>query len=173
MLVDEYGFSFLEPLSTTWAPCGHTPVLRRVSKRRRVWSGFVGLTLSGRLLQRLFPESIKGKQVIEGLTYLRRQLGRTFILVWDRSPVHRAKKVQRYLAAHPDIIQEWLPSYAPELNPEEYAHGYVKRRVKNCLSNNEDEMRHLLLTEFARLRHRPDLLLSFFHHAGLTVKQLW
>jgi hypothetical protein len=26
---------------------------------------------------------------------------------------------------------------------------------------------------FARLRHRPDLTLSFFRHAGLSVKQLW
>jgi transposase len=26
---------------------------------------------------------------------------------------------------------------------------------------------------FARLRHRPDLIISFIHHAGLSVKQLW
>jgi hypothetical protein len=33
-------------------------------------------------------------------------------------------------------------------------------------------MRQMLNRGFARLRRRPDLLLSFFHAAGLSVQQL-
>jgi transposase len=68
---------------------------------------------------------------------------------------------------------EWLPPYAPELNPEEYCHGNVKQRLKNATPANALQICRMLDRGFARLRRRPDLLLSFVHEAGLTVKQLW
>jgi len=77
-----------------------------------------------------------------------------------------------YLATHTEISVEELPAYAPELNPEEYCHGNVKNRLRNARPADKIEMRHMLNRGFARLRHRPDLLLSFFHAAGLSVRQL-
>ena len=68
---------------------------------------------------------------------------------------------------------EELPAYAPELNPEEYCHGNVKQHLKNARPSTKAEIRSSLDRGFGRLRHRPDLLLSFFHAAGLSVKQLW
>jgi hypothetical protein len=53
-------------------------------------------------------------------------------LVWDRAPIHRSKKVTVYLAEHPEIVVEWLPPYAPEINPEEFCHGNVKQQIKNA-----------------------------------------
>lgn len=64
---------------------------------------------------------------------------------------------------------EELPPYSPELNPEEYCHGNIKQRLKNARPANEAEMRSMLNQGFARLRRRPDLLLSFFQAAGLAV----
>jgi hypothetical protein len=49
----------------------------------------------------------------------------------------------------------------------------VKRRLKNCISDHADELRHLVNTGFSYLRHRPELELGFFQLAGLAVKQLW
>ena len=68
---------------------------------------------------------------------------------------------------------EWLPPYAPEINPEEFCHGNVKQHLKNVTPENSAEMRQMVNRGFARLRHRPDLILVFFHQAGLVVKQLW
>jgi transposase len=93
--------------------------------------------------------------------------------VWDRAPIHTAGVVADYLAAHPEVIVEWLPPYAPELNAEEYCHGNVKRHLKNAVPATREELRMMVNRGFARLRHRPDLMLSFFHRAGLSVKQLW
>lgn len=95
------------------------------------------------------------------------------MLIWDQSRVHKAKSVQAYLAQHPEIHVEYLPAYAPELNPEEYCHGSIKRQMKNGIYQSKHEIRQHLDQGFARLRKRPDILLSYFQHAGLNLNQLW
>lgn len=173
MFFDEFGFSYLEPLAHTWAPKGQRPILRRVTRERRAVSTAVGLTLSGRIYKRHFTGGMKSQHVIEALEHLLRYLPEGFLLIWDRAKIHTSKATTAYLTQHPHILVEELPAYAPELNPEEYCHGNVKRRLKNATPANPQEIGQLLDRGFARLRRRPDLLLSFFHEAGLVVKQLW
>jgi transposase len=170
---DETGFSFLAPLGRTWAPRGKRPVVRRVTRERRVLSTAIGLTLSGKIYKRHFDGSIDSDAVIETLQHVGRHLRGRWILVWDRSPTHTSKKTTAYLAEHSEIDVEWLPPYAPEINPEEYCHGNVKQNIKNALPSDKREMRRMVDRGFARLRRRPDLILGFFHHAGLSVKRLW
>jgi hypothetical protein len=43
MFEDEFGFSFCEPVATTWAPRGQTPVLKGVGKYQREVSTMVGV----------------------------------------------------------------------------------------------------------------------------------
>jgi transposase len=81
--------------------------------------------------------------------------------------------VKAFLEEYPNIHMEYLPAYAPELNPEEYCHGNVKRRMKNAVLHSKAEIRGSLDQGFARLRKRPDILLSCFQHAGLQLNQLW
>lgn len=147
--------------------------MRRVTKQRRVLSTAVGLTVSGRIYKRHFRQAIAGTDLVVALEHLRRHIGGPFILIWDRAPTHRAGVVRRYLADHPEITIEWLPPYAPEINPEESCHGNVKQHLRNATPANVGEMGRLVDGAFARLRHRRDLILGFFHHAGLTIKQLW
>lgn len=173
MFYDEVGFSFLEPLGHTWAPKGQRPVLRRVSRERRVLSTAVGLTLSGKIYKRHFDGPMDSADVIEALAHLQRHMPGKFILIWDRANIHTSGKTMVYLAEHAHIIVEWLPPYAPEINPEEYCHGNVKQHLKNATPANKEEIRTMVNRGFARLRHRPDLLLSFVHAAGLSVRQLW
>ena len=96
-----------------------------------------------------------------------------FLLVWDRASIHRAAPVREFVRSHPKICVEALPAYAPELNPEEYAHGNIKAHLLNSAPKNRAEMRQGLNRGFARLRRRKDLLLACFKHAGLAVNQSW
>lgn len=159
-------------MATTWARKGIRPVFRRVTSDRRALSTAVALTLSGRIYKRHFNGSIKSEQIIETLQHLQRHVPDKIILVWDRARIHISKKVRAYLCDHPEIDVEFLPAYAPELNPEEYCHGNVKQGLKNAHPTSKPEMRSMLNRGFARLRQRPDLLLSFFHAAGLSVRKL-
>ncbi len=173
MFFDEFGYSFLDPLGHTWAPRGHPPILRRVTSQRREVSTAVGLTLSGHIYKCHFEHSIHGPDIITALQHLQRHVPGRIVLVWDRSPTHKACVVSESLASQPDLYVEWLPGYAPEINPEEYCHGNAKKHLKNATPADKRQVRQMLDREFARIRRRPDLIPGFFHRAGLTVRRLW
>lgn len=127
----------------------------------------VALTTGGRLLKRHFPHAVHGDDVLVALRHFRRHLRGPLILVWDRLSAHRGRQVQAFIEADPELHLEWLPPYAPDLNPEEYAHGNIKHHLGNAVPPSVCELRIQVNRSFARLRHRRDLLQSFFYHAGL------
>ena len=143
-----------------------------MTKERRALSIAVALTISGKIYKKQFEGSINSKKLIKTLEHVQRQMPGTFILIWDRARIHLSKITKAYLQNHPEILIEQLPAYAPELNPEEYCHGNVKQHLKNARPQCKQALRSMLNRGFARLRRRPDLLLSFFHAAGLSVRKL-
>ncbi len=169
--IDEAGFSFQPGAGPTWAPKGQTPVLRRISQRRQAATA-IGLTASGRICKQQFDHAIHGEGTVAHSEHLGRQVRGPKIIIWDRLQAHRSAVVKAFLAEHPEIDVEWLPPYAPALNPGEGCHGNVKERMRKATPETESEIRAHGDRGFARLRRRPDLLLSFLRHAGLRVKRL-
>ena len=141
-----------------------------MTKDRRALSTIAAITLTGKIYKLHFAGSLSGVQVVQFLKHLQRQILGEIILIWDRARIHTGKIAQSYLQDHPEVHSEYLPAYAPELNPEEYCHGYVKRSLKNARPENKKDMQTLLNHGFARLRRKPSLLLKFFHSAGLSVR---
>ena len=64
---------------------------------------------------------------------------------------------------------EWLPGYAPELNPEEPCNNAVKLAMLNAVPESIDALRALARVNFARLSRKPQMLAHLFHDAGLSV----
>lgn len=153
---------------------GHAPVLRRLSKRREV-SSLVAVTapLDGaraHLYARHFLGTVHASEVLAALRYFRRRIGQPLVIVWDHLTAHRAAVVRDFLAAHPaDFQVEWLPGYAPELNPEEQCNNCVKLAMLNAAPASIEAMRRLARVNFTRLGRKPHLLHHFFAHAGLNV----
>jgi transposase len=78
--------------------------------------------------------------------------------------------LRRNLAAHPqDYEVAYLPPYAPELNPEEQCNAFVKRAMENALPGSVADLHRLARREFGRLQRRPEMIVRFFRHAGLSV----
>jgi transposase len=175
--VDETGSTFRARFGTTWAPVGHPPRLRRVSKRREV-SSVVALLAPGRrrparLYARHFKGSVHGKQVAVALRHFRRKAGRPLVVVWDRLGTHRAREVKALVEAHPDdFFLEELPPYSPELNPEEGCNSQVKADMRNALPDSVEALHRQVRSAFIRLAHRPTALRGFFHRAGLSLRGL-
>jgi transposase len=83
------------------------------------------------LFFRVHPRNIKCGEVVVFLRGLFRHLRGPIVLVWDRSLIHRGKMLKRLLARCKRVEEEWLPAYAPELNPAEYVWAQSKRKLAN------------------------------------------
>lgn len=95
------------------------------------------------------------------------------LIVWDGLPAHHSKATLAFLTSHAkDFAIEVLPSYAPELNPEEECNAMVKAAMKNLVPNSINELEAHARREFRRLQRQPQLIRSFFHHAGLGVARI-
>lgn len=123
-----------------------------------------------RLYARHFLGCVHAEEVILALRYFRARIGRPLVIVWDHLSAHRARVVRDFLDRHANDFQvEWLPGYAPELNPEEQCNNCVKLAMLNATPRSDDELRALARRQFQRLGQKPHLLLHFFAHAGLSV----
>jgi len=119
---------------------------------------------------RLHPGSIKQPQVLDYLRALKRHLrGRKAILLWDRLPAHRGGKVQAYLRQQASwLTMEYLPPYAPELNPVEYFWSHLcGTDLANFVGDDLQHVRRQARRGACRVRHRPGLGRAFLKHSGL------
>ena len=110
----------------TWAPRGQTPILE-FNFNWKSLSVVAGLTFLS-FYFRLYAGAVKSPQVIDFLQALVQHIRKPLLLVWDRLPAHRSRLVRDYIDQLDGRIQvEYLPAYAPELNPVEYIWGYWKQ----------------------------------------------
>ena len=124
--MDESGLSERPHRVRTWSPRGQTPVLQ-YSFNWKCLSAIAGITIWN-FYFRLFPGSIKAPQIIEFLEHLHRHLGGRLTVIWDGLPAHRSRLVRAFIAEQRGgMVVEFLPAYAPELNPVEYIWGYCKQ----------------------------------------------
>jgi transposase len=174
IFLDESGFSESPSLRRTWAPKGQTPVVVVPFNWKRL-SAIAGLltTPSARrvgLCLRLHPGSIKQPQVIDYLRALKSHLrGRKAILLWDRLPAHRGAKVQAHLQRQRSwLTTEFLPPYAPELNPVEYFWGHLSGTdLANYIGDDLKAVRRRVRSASCRVRCCADLGRAFLKHSGL------
>ena len=115
--------------------------------------------------------SVVSADVVDFLQALRPEIPRRMILLWDRLPAHKSRQTRSYLeaATQPGWLQlEWLPPYAPELNPVEYLWGHLDGGVMaNYAPSTLREIRQRVECGAQRIRRRPDVLRGFLKASGL------
>ena len=84
---------------------------------------------------RLFPGAIRSPQIIQFLAHLLRHIPGKLPIVWDGLPGHRSRAVWQFVQQQRGRLWlEYLPGYAPELNPVEYLWSHWKQaRVTKLL----------------------------------------
>ena len=162
----------LQPLRRrTWAPRGQTPV-QYVWDRHDHFSVLGALSLAPWALRiglyfRLFDHNVTAIDVVEFVKQLHRQLGRRFILVWDRWSVHRS--TARQLARYDWLQVEYLPAYAPELNPVEQVWNHTKYGdLANFVPADAENLRQSIVGSLNHQRADQRLKYSCFRKAKLA-----
>jgi transposase len=107
--------------------------------------------------------------VIDFLEALVRQINGPLLVVWDRLAAHRSRLVRDHLASLKGHIQvEYLPGYAPELNPVEYIWAYWKQHeLPNVCPKDYWQLGEAARRTLRRMRRRPRLITAFWKQASL------
>lgn len=93
------------------------------------------------------PYNIRSAEILRFLKALCRHIPSGFTLVWDRHRPHWAKNVQTWLAARKRIVVEYLPPYAPDLNPVEWVWSHTKYSdLANFAPDNLRKLEHAVVT---------------------------
>lgn len=153
----------------TWSPRGQTPVLQYSFNWKQL-SAIAGIS-AWQFYFRLFPGTIRGPQLVEFLKALRRQIRGKLLIIWDGLKAHRSRVVREYVeAADGDIQLEYLPAYAPELNPVEYIWGHLKtHEIGNLCAHHLSEVRNLARRRLQSMQRRPTLVTAFWKQAELPL----
>jgi transposase len=172
LLWDESGFFLTPTVRRTLAPRGRGAVLECWDRRDRL-SAISCISLSPvrgltNLYFRVLEHNATGEDVVEFLGELRRALG-PLTVVWDKNQIHsKAKVVKVFLKAHPDVVAEDFPGYAPDLNPDEGVWGWTKYgRLANLAAEDVEELWDHVVEELGELKFQPDLLKAFIRQTGL------
>ena len=162
---DETSLSTSDPRGRGFAPTGKTPVRTVLSQRRSV-SFLSTISNTGTLRFMVLKKAIDAPTLIRFFRRLCRDAGRKVIVILDNLNVHKARDVRDWVAAHADAIELcYLPSYAPELNPDEYLNGDLKLSVaKRAPARDRAALLRTATSRLRSLQQQPDRIKKFFHH---------
>jgi transposase len=171
--VDESGFMLQPVCRRTWAPRGQTPIQHAWDRHDRL-STIAAITHSPRrqrlgLFFQIRPHNIRGPDMVRFLRALHRQLRQPIVLVWDRYSVHRSAARLLREAGCKWLHVEWLPGYAPDLNPVEAIWSHTKYSdLANYIPEDADHLLDAVGDSLNDLHYNQRLLSSFFDWADLT-----
>lgn len=164
-------FKTVANVRRTWAPIGKTPLFKHSYRRDRI-SVISSITVSpsGKRLGlyfRFHTINITGVEVIRFLRHLLRHLRGPVVLLWDGGTIHRRVIVQDFLRKHKRLHVHRFPSYAPELNPDEFVWTKAKHALSNGAPQDITRLGTRLRRSIHRIRGSQRLLWSCIHASDL------
>ena len=154
----------------TWAPIGQTPVHRSWDRHDRL-SAISAVTVSPKrkhlgLYFDILDHNVKTDDFEQFIVSLKRRVGGPMTLVMDRYQVHRSAAKRLKARYGRGIVIEWLPAYAPELNPDEQVWNRAKHvDMANFIPDDVLSLGGAAAEPFRHTRRQQGLVRSFCHHA--------
>jgi transposase len=112
-----------------FAPKGKTPVVRQPAKRFHS-SLISAINNQGKIQWMALSKALDAELFIDFLKRLIKHRKRKIFLIVDNLRVHHSKLVKEWLEEHKARIELfYLPSYSPELNPDEYLNNTLKQTI--------------------------------------------
>jgi transposase len=169
VFIDESGFSQRPSRVRTWSPIGQTPVIQYHFNWAQL-SVIAGLA-RWHCYFKLYPGTIDRHRVVEFLQALVRTMPSKLLIIWDGLQAHRSRIVRDYVDSLEGRIHvQFLPPYAPELNPVEYIWAWMKRHaMANFCPDTFAELTHMTKTKLRSVKRRPSLILACWQQTKLAL----
>lgn len=166
---DETGLRSDDVRGRGYAPKGQTPVLR-INARREGLSLISTVTNKGEMRWRIFSGALNAKILIDFLKRLTRKADRKLFLILDNLRVHHSKVVQQWLAENSGRIEVfYLPSYSPELNPDELLNADLKQRVTTAApARTKQALARTAVSALRSIQKQPERVQHYFQHKDVS-----
>lgn len=166
---DETGVRNDENSSRGYAPKGKTPIMRLNANRKSI-SMISAITNQGKLRFMVYKDAMNADLFTRFMGRLIKDAGRKVFLVVDNLRTHHSKPVKEWLDAHKDEIEVfYLPSYSPELNPDEYLNCDMKAAVHSGLpARNEKALKTKVVSHMRKLQKLPKRISKYFTHPKIN-----
>jgi transposase len=160
---DEMGLRSDHVCGRTYGRRGKTPVIPGTGQRFGCQM-ISAITNRGRLYFMVFKPRFRAEVLVEFLRRLIRQISRYIFLIIDQHPVHIAMKVKKWLRKNEARIQVfYLPSYSPDLNPDEKLNQDVKSNaVGRRRPHTPEEMVRNVRSYLYSRQKNPQLIKRYF-----------
>ena len=162
---DETGVQTGENRQRGYSPKGTAPIANITAKKSRI-NMLSSITNGGKVRFMLYRKTMNGKLLIKFMKRLIKDTGRKVFFILDNLPAHHGKVVKEWIEANEEQIEVfYLPSYSPELNPDEYLNSNLKGRVHSGMPpRNEKDLTKKTRSFMKTLQRRPNHVRNFFKH---------
>lgn len=153
----------------SYAPRGHTPAIRLSARCRRV-NLISTVTNQGKVRFMVYENSMNADTLIKFLKRLIKGSKRKIYLILDNLRVHHSKVVKKWVKEHKDDIAIFfLPSYSPELNPDEYLNCDLKAGVHSkAPARTRGQLKRKAVSHLRMLQKLPKRVVKYFKHPKIA-----
>ncbi|WP_456303116.1 IS630 family transposase [Streptomyces mirabilis] len=168
---DEAGQSMTPPRARSWGRRGRTPVVCvRGRGSGRVSMAGLSCYKPGKRSRMFYsvreyrgrkgePKGIGWRDLRDLLVRAHIQLGGPIVLVWDNLRMHLVEPLREFIADHADWLTVFqLPSYSPDLNPQEGIWSLVKRDIGNLAAADLGQIARAVKRRLKQIQYRPELV---------------
>ena len=148
----------------SYAPAGKTPVAMAIGGTRQKLSMIATVTNQGKTRWMIIDDAFDADKLIEFLQALIKDAGKKVFLILDNLRVHHSKLVKAWVAEREDQIELfYLPSYSPQLNPEERLNADLKQKMgKRVPVRTKARLRDAANEHMTLLEQCPERVIAYF-----------
>ena len=160
---DEMGLRSDHACGRSYGRRGETPVIPGTGQRFGC-NMVSAITNRGRLYFMIFKRRFRAEVLMEFLRRLVHQVLRYIFLIIDQHPVHVAAKVKKWFKKNEERIQVfYLPSYSPDLNPDEKLNQDVKSNaVGRRRPHDQNQMMRNVRSYLYSRQRKPHVVKKYF-----------
>jgi transposase len=147
----------------SFAPKGQTPVTSAPGTRQKL-SMISTVTNQGKTRWMIIDGNFDAEKLIEFLEALIKDAPRKVFLILDNLRVHHSKLVKAWLEERKDRIEIfYLPSYAPELNPDERLNTDMKHAISSKVPlRTKAKLKAAAQNHMTLIGQSPDRVRAYF-----------
>jgi len=153
----------------SYAPRGQTPAIRLHPRCKRV-NLISTVTNQGKVRFMVYEAKMNSDTLIKFMKRLIKESTRKIFLVLDNLKVHHSYIVRDWLEKHKEQIEVFfLPSYSPELNPDEYLNCDLKVGVHSKTpAKTKKQLKGKTISHLRKLQKSPNRVRKYFKHPKIA-----